>query len=376
MNQKWPDNLPENDSYSENNFIGSETICNNEDETNYATPNFEGTKFLSDCNLSDHISLLSKTLCRIPQLLPSQYSLYFYQSLGFQFQNLFERNKLPPLYKMVDTISMVCKKEIVPRIPTIPWFMRMAELKQEPDESLGRFLTRTYEILNSLLSSEELTNGHKEFVDIILVNRMLQGTHSSVSSVLYHFFRKIERFPIANNELSVFQLGVNALYEYQDKLKIGPNYNYPKEEACKFGVSCQNPECLYFHEVKLRWTLTLANLKQDNEDLLMFTHRVRNILEDHQKSNDPRFHEAMDVMAALSMLTGANSRHQHEIHNRFLNWYNNKLSQNGPSIFEKCKEIVLQYDNELFTKNQVIPKAVTKSQKKNKKRYLNSYKRK
>lgn len=151
-----------------------------------SVPEFTGKKLLWETgNLEEHLCLISDTLIQYPLLTPLQRSQYLYRSLGFQFQDHFKSkvnlpnfmDSLPSFVEMIDDISnLLPSVECAPEKSfSIPWYVELADLKQEPSEPLFRYLTRVYEVLNQCLFSENISEIHKEFVDIVLITRLVFG---------------------------------------------------------------------------------------------------------------------------------------------------------------------------------------------------------
>jgi hypothetical protein len=181
MEEEWPDYSAQDHRTSRINRLSAENT-----PEPISMPEFTGKKLLwGTGNLEEHLCLVSDTLIQTPLLTPLQRSQYLYRSLGFQFQDHFKSkvnspdfmDNLPSFMDMIGDISnLVPSVECRPdKIIPVPWYVELADLKQESTETLSRYLTRIYEILNQCLFSESISEIHKEFVDIILITRLVFG---------------------------------------------------------------------------------------------------------------------------------------------------------------------------------------------------------
>jgi hypothetical protein len=120
--------------------------------------------------------------------------------------------------------------------------------------------------------------------------------------------------------------------------------------------------------------LILANLNQNDEDLLAFAHRVKETLRKCKAENDQTLHEAMEIMSTISLLNGTEETHRNEIRTKFLQWINSPIfRKSSSSVFEAYFDIVIQYDTDLFKKTQVQPKRKMKQKMKKQRDKANLY---
>jgi hypothetical protein len=238
---------------------------------------------------------------------------------------------------------------------------------------LQYFLTRLYDFLNACTFSEDVTESHKGFVELLLVTRLLSSIEEKAKGYLNYYLKTLVRIPRAGTTSSTFEIAVNALYDYLDKIAVEPNYHFYTKEICKVD-KCLDPLCKYDHEVALSWILTMPTIQiappssdgKPNEDLLAFAYRVENLYQDHLSKNDKRVHEAMDIMASLSVMKGSGPKYSETIVERFQTYY--ATAPKSAKVFPKVLDIAIALDKQLFAKEQIVPKALTKSMKKAKKR--------
>lgn len=223
-----------------------------------------------------------------------------------------------------------------------------------------------YECLNACLMSDQITESTKKYVQLVFVSALVNGCESRAKSALISTLKKWARFsktrPSGQN---LFKSCIDVLYEWDDLQKLqddSADFN-PLTERCKFGNACNNPDCLYDHEVTLSWSLNLGTLiQEDDEELLAFTYRVKEVLNSAKALQKPETHECMEILSVISMLNGCHPQHANKLKDRFLFWINNPKSRG--SVFNACHDIFLQYDSELFTKTQVLSKRQIKKAKK------------